>query len=421
MTMVTKNERPAISVIIAAAGSSDRMGRGVKKEFLTLPDGKTVLAGAVEPFLALPGLSFLIITLPKDNYDFFTAQAEKALFASGPVSRALSEPHGFSLEFVKGGETRQESVCNALEFLANKGQAGLVLVHDGARPFVREPVIRAVIAGADKYGAAAPVVPPVDTLKQLGTGEAAGTLAVHFDRSSLRAVQTPQGFQFQRFYEAHRRAAGDGGGYTDDTEIWSRYAGPVAAVEGSIGNIKITYPRDIPPSVLENQPAAPGRKEPQFRTGLGFDRHRLVAGRRLLLGGVVLPFDKGEDGHSDGDVLFHAVSDALLGAAGLGDIGSYFPPEDLRWKDADSAALLRWVWSDIRGAGWALVNLDCVILLEKPKILPYREQIRRSLAQTLDVEAEKVFVKAKTGEQTGEIGRGEIIEAWAACLLWRNT
>ncbi|MDR3285024.1 MAG: 2-C-methyl-D-erythritol 2,4-cyclodiphosphate synthase [Treponema sp.] len=410
-------DETAVSVVIAASGSSERMGGGIKKEFLPLPGGKTVLAQAAEPFLSLRNLAFLVITLPQQNYDFFALEAEKALFTSAQIRCAVSKPHTFFIAFVPGGETRQESVRKALEFLAEQSVSGLVLVHDGARPFVSGKVIRAVIAAADKYGAAAPVIPSVDTLKQLGAGDDAGTMTAHFDRSSIRAVQTPQGFRFQPFYEAHRKAAADGKACTDDTEIWARSESPVAAVEGSIDNIKITYPKDLG-VVPANQPETPGCQDfPQFRTGLGYDRHRLIMGRKLVLGGVELPFEKGEDGHSDGDVLFHAVSDALLGASGLGDIGSCFPPEDPQWKDADSADLLKRVWKDVRGAGWRLVNLDCVVLLEKPKMLPFRDKIRRSIAQTLETDPETVFVKAKTGEKTGEVGRGEIVEAWVVCLL----
>ncbi len=154
-----------------------------------------------------------------------------------------------------------------------------------------------------------------------------------------------------------------------------------------------------------------------IRVGLGYDLHRLVAGRRLILGGVVFDFEKGEDGHSDGDVLLHAVTDALLDAAGLGDIGSYFPPEDAKWKDADSADLLRAVWKDVQAAGWSLINLDCVIKLEKPKFLPHRREVIQSIAAILGVEENQIFVKAKTGEKLPPVGTSEAVEAHVVCLL----
>ena len=156
-----------------------------------------------------------------------------------------------------------------------------------------------------------------------------------------------------------------------------------------------------------------------IRVGLGYDLHRLVEGRRLILGGVTFDFEKGEDGHSDGDVLLHSITDALLGAAGLGDIGSYFPPEDAKWKDADSAELLRAAWKDVQAAGWNLVNLDCVIKLERPKFLPHRGEVIESIAGILGVEKSQVFVKAKTGEKLPPVGTSEAVEAHVVCLLER--
>lgn len=154
-----------------------------------------------------------------------------------------------------------------------------------------------------------------------------------------------------------------------------------------------------------------------IRVGLGYDLHRLIEGRKLFLGGVEFDFSKGEDGHSDGDVLLHAVTDALLGASGLGDIGSYFPPEDEKWKDADSKLLLQKVWNDVRNEGWKIVNIDCVIKLEKPKFLPKRQEVINSIAQILEIESSNVFVKAKTGEKLPPIGTSQAVEAEAVCLL----
>ena len=154
-----------------------------------------------------------------------------------------------------------------------------------------------------------------------------------------------------------------------------------------------------------------------IRVGLGYDIHRLIEGRPLILGGIVLPFEKGEEGHSDGDVLFHAITDAVLGAAGLGDIGSFFPPEDMQWKDADSAKLLQTVMEKVRAAGWTIENIDCVIKLEKPKLIPYRQQVIESVARTLKIKPDQVFVKAKTGEKLPPVGTSEAVEATAVCLL----
>ncbi len=157
-----------------------------------------------------------------------------------------------------------------------------------------------------------------------------------------------------------------------------------------------------------------------IRTGLGYDLHPLVPGRKLMLGGVEIPFEKGEAGHSDGDALLHAITDCLLGAAGLGDIGELFPPSDPTFKDADSKKLLRTAWTKIQANGWRIGNIDCVVSLEKPKFLPYRTQVRQSIALVLGCPPDSVFVKAKTGEKLGEIGRGEAVAAWATCLLFRD-
>lgn len=154
-----------------------------------------------------------------------------------------------------------------------------------------------------------------------------------------------------------------------------------------------------------------------IRVGLGYDLHRLISGRKLLLGGVELPFEKGEDGHSDGDVLFHAITDAVLGASGLGDIGSFFPPEDEKWKNADSAVLLKTVIEKVYENGWQIENIDCVVKLEKPKFLPFRQKVIDSIANILQIEAQRVFVKAKTGERLAPVGTGEAVEAYVVCLL----
>ncbi|WP_038074740.1 2-C-methyl-D-erythritol 2,4-cyclodiphosphate synthase [Treponema sp. C6A8] len=154
-----------------------------------------------------------------------------------------------------------------------------------------------------------------------------------------------------------------------------------------------------------------------IRTGLGYDLHRLIEGRKLLLGGIELPFDRGEDGHSDGDVLFHAITDAILGASGLGDIGSFFPPEEAKWKDADSALLLKTVMEKVYAAGWKIENLDCVVKLEKPKFIPFRPQVIENIAKVLEIEPSQVFVKAKTGEKLPPVGTSEAVEAWVTCLL----
>ncbi|MCR5289442.1 MAG: 2-C-methyl-D-erythritol 2,4-cyclodiphosphate synthase [Treponema sp.] len=393
-----------VALILVAAGASTRMGIGKKKEYLPLHNG-TVLSEAVRAFVQSLQPECIVIAIPKDG----TQQAEQAISSIDTETRT-------HIHFVEGGVTRQQSVHNAMEFLTTiwpnhiKNDA-IVLIHDGARPFVTSKIITDVATVTHETGAAVPALQPVDTQKEIDDHD---IIIRHLQRKRLAAVETPQGFIFTPLLEAHRKAAQDNQEYTDDTEIWGKYVGSVHIVPGDSCNKKITYPEDIP-----EQGHTHSSRFTMIHTGLGYDLHRLVPGRKLLLGGIHLPFEKGEDGHSDGDVLFHAITDALLGASGMGDIGSYFPPSDPQWKDADSAKLLSFVWKQITDQGWKLENLDCVIALEKPKFLPFRDQVRQSIAQTLNVSIDQVFVKAKTGEKVGVIGSGEAVAVWATCLLVR--
>jgi len=452
-----------IAAVICAAGSSKRMG-GVKKEYLNLPPHSkesplTVLGAAVSAFASLPQIRPIVITVPP-----------------GEESEARSRlPKGLASEnervfFVSGGKTRRASVHNALLFLASHKPA-YVLIHDGARPWIKKELIEKIIEGAIKYGAAIPALPLVETPKELKTS--AGEVRFverHLRRENLCAVQTPQGFAFPEILAAHEKAAErearEGFEYTDDAEVWGEFTGQVAVISGDPENRKITYPEDLgvcralPLSIkkmrknivfkhfllckLRKEPpnrrilrqtaakfyksdrlletAANGKTLTRMhrigqRIGIGRDLHRLADDRKFLLGGVEIPFDKGELGHSDGDVLAHAVCDAILGAAGLGDIGELFPDSDPAYKDADSMELLKCAWQGVKAQGWRLANLDCVVCCEKPKILPHRDKIRSSLAKALDADPALVFVKGKTAEGLGPIGNGEAVEAMAVCLL----
>ena len=435
-----------------AAGSSSRMGELGKKEYLPL-NGGSVLSEAALVFLKTKMFSTLLVVHPKNGL----AAAKKA-FYKNPLVAELSQ--GVNVIFTSGGDTRQQSVFNALKALEKAGINGsqalkpprLVLIHDGARPFISQSLVKKTVSAALKYGAAVPALQPVETQKEM---DSSSKIARHLKRSSLAAVQTPQGFLFPEILECHKNAAKEkGAAFTDDTEIWDKYSDKkTRVIPGEPGNIKITYPKDVTAG-LDGQrsqerseiissskiseatyrsyrKAAGGRNlgqeencvpnqeaaAPAFRIGLGTDLHRLVKGRKLILGGVVLPYDKGEDGHSDGDALLHAITDALLGAAALGDIGSYFPPEDDKWKDADSAKLLQAAWKDVRAAGWELQNLDCVVKLQEPKFLPHRQKVRQSIARVLGVDVSQVFVKAKTGERVGPVGLCQAVETEAVCLL----
>ncbi len=428
MTKINRLELPSdippSFLILVAAGSSSRMGLGIKKEYLPLKGG-TVLSSAASAFLESLPFSALAVTYPHfDNpqEDLESKQACKKALDSDPAFRDSKVP----LLLVSGGSTRQESVLKALQTLQESNpqvKDSFVFIHDGARPFVTKETILRCAQAAFEYGASVPALQPVDTQNEV---DDQGFITRHLIRSSLVAVQTPQVFAFAPLLEAHKKAAEKGVACTDDTEIWDSFVAEnirdkkglpyhrVKVVEGDSSNKKITYASDLQTLGLS---AESSKEKNMIHTGLGYDKHRLVEGRRLMLGGVEIPSEKGEDGHSDGDVLLHAITDALLGAAALGDIGSYFPPSDPKWKDADSKVLLSKCWSDVKAEGWSLSNLDCVIALEKPKFLPHRDKVRASIADILGVSVDQVFVKAKTGEKTGDVGEGRVIESWVSCLL----
>lgn len=437
--METKSNQIPVAVVITAAGASTRMG-GQKKEYRSLGDGAgTVLSVATKAFVSalapqllsdigekiqqendsfpLPyRLTQVLITIPPNSGNEGLHIARDALFASPDLQALWDTPqqvtHIPQLLFVEGGKTRQASVCKALQVLAENQAPEIVLIHDGARPFVTEDIILQVVATTQNEGAAACGIPPVDTQKEINSQ---GVIVRHLNRDSLVAIQTPQGFHFKPLLQAHLMAAQDNFETTDDTAIWGTYVGPVKIKPGSVDNKKITFPSDLACEDSRNMESA----TMDIRTGLGYDLHRLQEGRTLVLGGVVIPFHKGEAGHSDGDVLLHAITDSLLGAAARSDIGELFPPSDPQWKGADSRQLLQAAWKLVTEAGWKLVNLDCVVAIQEPKLLPHREAIRKSISSILQVDVEQVFIKAKTGEKLGPVGNGEAVEAWATCLLTR--
>lgn len=396
-----------IFVVLTAAGSSSRFGPD-KKELLSL-GSRSVLDSALAPFLKLPELRFLVVTAPATALD----QVRAAL---SPTSLALL---GDRLAIVAGGASRRDSVRLGLERLAEERQGlrgplaaqdgDIVLVHDGARPWVGTGLIGRVIEATDRVGAALPLTPLTDTPKLKGEGF---LVAGHPPRVSLGGAQTPQGFRFPALLDCHRKAEAEGRDCTDDTELWAAYGGKVAWVEGDVDNRKITYASDLPGRAPEA-----GTSVPSLRIGQGWDLHRLAPGRKLYLGGIEIEAEAGEVAHSDGDVLLHAVIDALLGAAALGDIGSHFPPSDPEWKDADSKALLATVMGLVKAAGWKPINLDTTTVLERPRLSPHREAIRASLASLLCLPLEAVSFKAKTSEGVNAAGEGRAIEAQAVVLL----
>ncbi len=406
-------------LILAAAGSSSRMKETGKKEYKKINyNGSkgSVLSFAALAFLKTISLSAIFITIPKND----NGQAKEAFFNNEEIKKYIND---IPVLFVLGGNTRQKSILQALQAIAensvtkkiisNSKTEPLVLIHDAARPFVTSQIILATLTAAEKYGAAVPAIPPTDTQKEIDNSK---TIIRHLSRDHIGAVQTPQIFYYKRLLKASQEADRQNILCTDDTEIWGDFCGPVHVTTGDRCNKKITYPEDIF-SYKKTTHKKVFSAMNIIHTGLGFDLHRLVSNRKLIIGGIHIPFEKGEEGHSDGDVLLHAIMDSLLGAAGLGDIGSKFPPNDIQWKDADSAQLLKKVWKEVSNAGWTLCNLDCVIVLETPKFNPFRTDVINSIASILKVNPEQIFVKAKTNEKLGDIGSNNAIEAYASCLL----
>ena len=304
---------------------------------------------------------------------------------------------------LKGGETRQDSVLiGTLE----AGKCSLIAVHDGARPLVDDETVRNVIESVRQYGSGVASTPVTDTIKQVAPDL---TVLSTPDRSALRAVQTPQGFRRELLERAHRELTLR---CTDDAALVSCLGVTIHLCEGSPRNIKLTTQEDIAlaQTLLGALP----------RVGHGYDAHRLVEGRRLILGGVEIPYEKGLLGHSDADVLVHAVIDALLGAAALGDIGQHFPDRDPEYKDISSIKLLAETARLLREAGYRVGNVDATLIAQRPKLAAHIPAMRQHIADALDVDVSMVSVKATTTEGMGFEGEGAGISAHAVALLQQN-
>mgnify|MGYP000474587656 CR=1 FL=1 len=333
----------------------------------------------------------------------------------------LVRDEGFSKvrAIVDGGERRQDSVAAGLDALPQ--QTDIVVIHDAARPLATPELFTRAARAAAEFGAAIAATPVADTLKRVDED----TIVETVDRTGLWAAQTPQAFRLEVLRAA--MAAGAGETITDEARLCEAASIPVTIVQSSLANLKVTLPDDVAVAeallrAREDQPhAAPaegwrtGNMIP--RVGIGYDAHRFASGRRLVLGGVELAHDRGLEGHSDADVLLHAIADALLGAAALGDIGQHFPPSDERHRDADSRDLLREAVRLVRVAGWAPANVDATVLAEAPRISPHVPQMRERIAEILGVSVDAVGIKATTNEGMGAIGRGEGIAALATATL----
>ena len=383
-----------VSAIIAAAGAGRRLGAAVPKQLLDL-GGRTILQHSIDAFTSYPGIDEVIAVLP----DELVAAPPEWLRAAHQVC------------MVCGGARRQDSVANGFD--AVSPAAGVVLVHDAARPFVTPDLISRSIQAAVEHGAALVAQPVRDTVKRVIATAAGARVVETLPRESIFLAQTPQAFRRDILRDAI--ALGRSGvEATDEAALAERAGHSVHIVEGADENVKITTATDLAAARLKWQSA---NANPQTRVGTGYDLHRLVENRRLVLGGVELPSERGALGHSDADVVCHAATDAILGAASLGDIGRHFPDTDPSWKDASSIDLLRRAVELVRHRGLRVANLDVVVVLERPRISPFLELIRSRLAEVLEVDVHQVSVKGKTNEGVDAIGRGEAIGAHAVVLL----
>ena len=381
-----------ISAVLVAAGASTRMG--FDKLSVDL-GGETVLHRSIRAFAQCPQVDEIVLVAGK-NRAFVEAQAADC---KKPV------------QIVTGGATRAESAKNGV--LAARGT--LVAVHDAARPFVSAAVIEAALDAAKQCGAAAPAVPVKDTIKQAVRGDGktvpAGCRVENTpDRSTLYAVQTPQCFDRAQYLAALEELDAEKARLvTDDCSLFELTGRPVQLTQGDYANRKITTREDLP------RPAP--KEETKMRIGHGYDVHRLVEGRRLILGGVEIPFEKGLLGHSDADVLTHAVMDAVLGAAALGDIGQHFPDNDPAYAGADSLKLAQHVARILSEHGYGIGNIDATLLCQRPKLAPHIPAMRANLAEAFGLPVDAVSVKATTEEHLGFTGEGLGIAAHAVALI----
>ena len=385
----------SVAAIIPAGGSGLRFGQVAPKQFVTLA-GWPVLAHTLFKFDQTTAVDRVVLVVPSGREQ--------------SVRSEIVEPFGFNKvqEIVAGGETRQESVYNG--FMALGDDTDLVVIHDGVRPLVRVKTIEAVVQAARRHGAAIAAVPVRDTLKQVDNGVIQATL----DRSRIWQAQTPQAFERSRLAEALCEARRDGFIGTDEAALLERLGRPVRVVLGSADNIKITMPEDL---ALAETLIKYDHKELNMRVGMGYDLHALVPDRKLTLGGVEVPFEQGLAGHSDADVIVHAFCDALLGAAGLRDIGVHFPDTDPEWAGAQGLTLLNLVGKKIRAAGYDLVNADLTLLAERPRIKDLAGRMIEAMAQALSVDPGRLNLKATTSEGLGPVGREEGLAAMAVVML----
>lgn len=388
-------EQAKFGAVLLAAGNSTRMG-GSRSKVLEELGGRPALCRSLEVLDRCPLIGEIcLVCREQDRADML------------PLTSGLAT----SVRVVPGGAQRQDSVEQGVEALT--GPWEYVAIHDGARPLVTDEVLAAVCRDAMAYGAATAAVPSKDTCK---LADGAGFVAATPARDRLWAVQTPQAFSLALYREALGKARAAGQNYTDDCQLIEAAGGSVKLTMGDYRNIKLTTPEDL--LAARAYLGGEGGKK-TVRIGYGYDVHRLVEGRKLILAGVEVPFEKGLLGHSDADVIAHAVADALLGAAALGDIGHLFPDADPRYAGADSLKLLGEVCRLLREKGFSIGNIDATLLAQRPKIAPHIVQMRENLAAACGIAVDQVSVKATTEERLGFTGREEGMAASAVCLLER--
>ena len=386
-----------IYVLVVAAGRGSRAGAGLPKQYRTVA-GRAVIARTLSVFLERDDLAAVVAVIHADDRAIYDVA----------VARLPTSPG----EPATGGATRQDSVRAGLEALAARGASDddLVLIHDGARPFVSPELVDRAVAAAAAFGAAVPGCPVFDTVKTI---DAAGVVTGTADRAGLRAVQTPQAFRFGLIADAHARAAAEGRhDLTDDAAV-AEFAGhPVTVFAGDPANNKLTTSADVDAAELRLQSALL-----DVRTGQGFDVHSFVEGDHVWLGGVKIPHTRRLNGHSDADVVLHALTDALLATIGDGDIGSHFPPSDMRWKGASSDRFLRHAVDLVAARGGVIAHINATIVCEAPRIGPHRDAMRERIAAIAGIAADRVGVTAGTSERMGFTGREEGIVAWGLATV----
>jgi len=396
-----------VTAIILAAGRGKRMNSSINKAFMLLA-GRPILLHSVLTFSTCPEVDHLLVVAAPDE----VIHVENMLSSLTGIKR---------WQVVSGGSERQYSIANALKIMSQT--TDIVLVHDGARPLVNTQCINSVIKVATAHQAAVVAVPVKDTIKTVNDS---GTVTGTPERHTLWSIQTPQGFSARILRQAYEQAEQDGYLGTDDASLVERIGVSVKIVAGRYENIKVTTPEDliIAEALMNREASIRYNKECEaknmVRFGMGYDVHKLVEGRKLILGGVEIPYTLGLDGHSDADVLLHGIKDALLGAAALGDIGKHFPDTDIKYKGVSSIVLLERVRDIIAAHGYVVNNIDATIVAEKPKLASYIPEMNKRIATALQVEIGQINVKATTTEGLGFAGKGEGIAAYAIASLNKN-